>query len=181
MAFWQLYGSVVLFIWAFMTTLWIASLVLRNSSIVDPMWGTGLVLSNWFSFLITPHGYPARKLLISVLVTIWGLNGQVTPATLSRHLFLEPHSVSELIIRMEKKGLVTKRKDTERENIVRISITEKGREFCLQAVQSDFIHHVMSTLSEEQREQLRTCLSTIFDEALKELGMEAEPPLLGGL
>lgn len=73
MTFWQLYGSVVLFIWAFMTTLWIASLVLRNSSIVDPMWGTGLVLSNWFSFLITPHGYPARKLLISVLVTIWGL------------------------------------------------------------------------------------------------------------
>jgi steroid 5-alpha reductase family enzyme len=73
MAFWQLYGSVVLFIWAFMTTLWIASLVLRNSSIVDPMWGTGLVLSNWLSFLITPHGYPARKLLISILVTIWGL------------------------------------------------------------------------------------------------------------
>ena len=74
-----------------------------------------------------------------------------------------------------------KRKDKERENIVRISITNKGREFCLQTVQSDFIHHVMSTLSEEQREQLRTCLSTIFDEALKELGMEAEPPLLGGL
>jgi steroid 5-alpha reductase family enzyme len=73
MDFWQLYGSVVLFIWAFMTSLWIASLALRNSSIVDPMWGTGLVLSNWFSFLITPHGYPARKLLISILVTIWGL------------------------------------------------------------------------------------------------------------
>ena len=114
----------------------------------------------------------------AALVSIWGLNGQVTPATLARHLFLEPHSVSELIIRMEKKGLVAKRRDKERENIVRISITEKGREFCRRTVQADFIRHVMSSLSEEQREQLRTCLSILFNEALKELGMEAEPPLL---
>jgi DNA-binding MarR family transcriptional regulator len=114
----------------------------------------------------------------AALVAIWGLNGQVTPAILSRHLFLEPHSVSELIIRMEKKGFVTKRRDTERENLVRISITEKGCEFCRRAMQLDFIHRVMSSLSEEQREQLRTCLSILFNEALKELGMEGEPPLL---
>jgi DNA-binding MarR family transcriptional regulator len=114
----------------------------------------------------------------AALVSIWGHNGQATPAILSRHLFLEPHSVSELIIRMEKKGLVTKRRDKERENIVRISITEKGREFCSRTVQADFIRQVMSSLSEEQREQLWKCLSILFNEALKELGMEAEPPLL---
>jgi steroid 5-alpha reductase family enzyme len=71
--FWQLYGLVVLFVFAFMTALWLASLVVRNSSIVDPMWGAGLVLSNWFCFLLTPGGYPARKWLIAILVTIWGL------------------------------------------------------------------------------------------------------------
>jgi steroid 5-alpha reductase family enzyme len=73
MEFWQTYGSVVLFVFVFMTALWIASLILRNSSIVDPMWGTGLVLANWFSFLLTPDGYPLRKWLISILVTVWGL------------------------------------------------------------------------------------------------------------
>jgi steroid 5-alpha reductase family enzyme len=54
MDFWQLYGMVVLFVFAFMTALWLASLALGNSSIVDPMWGTGLVLANWFTFLLTP-------------------------------------------------------------------------------------------------------------------------------
>ena len=73
MSFWQLYGLVALFIFIFMTVLWLASLALRNSSIVDPMWGTGLVLSNWFCFLLTPDGFPARKWLIAILVTIWGL------------------------------------------------------------------------------------------------------------
>jgi len=73
MEFWPLYAVVALFIFTFMTVLWMISLVLRNSSIVDPMWGTGLVLSNWFSFALTPDGFWARKLLISILVTIWGL------------------------------------------------------------------------------------------------------------
>jgi len=73
MDFWQLYGLVALFIFIFMTILWLASLALRNSSIVDPMWGIGLVLSNWFCFLLTPDGFPARKWLIAILVTIWGL------------------------------------------------------------------------------------------------------------
>lgn len=73
MAFLQVYAAVVLFIFAFMIALWIVSLALRNSSIVDPMWGTGLVLSNWVCFAITPDGFPARKWLISILVTVWGL------------------------------------------------------------------------------------------------------------
>ena len=61
MDFFQVYGVVVLFVLGFMTTLWIISLVFRNSSIVDPMWGTGLVLSNWVAFALTPDGFPARK------------------------------------------------------------------------------------------------------------------------
>ena len=114
----------------------------------------------------------------AALVAIWAFEGQVTPAILSRYLFLEPHSASELIVRMEKKGLVTKSKDKKRGNIVRVSITKKGRDICYQAVQTDFIRSIMSSLSDEQREQLRLCLSILFSEAIKELGMEGEMPLL---
>jgi steroid 5-alpha reductase family enzyme len=56
-----------------MTLLWVVSLALRNSSIVDPFWGTGFVLVNWLYFALMPDGFPARKWLISVLVTVWGL------------------------------------------------------------------------------------------------------------
>ena len=114
----------------------------------------------------------------AALVSIWALEGQVTPATLSRRLFLEPHTVSELIIRMEKKGLVTKRKDRKRGNIVRISITQKGREVCRRAMGQELIRDIMSSLSDEQREQLWSSLSVLYREALKELGLEGETLLL---
>jgi DNA-binding MarR family transcriptional regulator len=112
--------------------------------------------------------------MAAALVTIWAFDGKVTPALLSRRLFLEPHSMSELVIRMEKKGLITKNKDEKRENIIRISITEKGRDFCSQAVQADFVRKIMSSLSQEQKEQLEVCLCILYQEALKELGLTVE-------
>lgn len=114
----------------------------------------------------------------AALVSIWALNGQVTPASLARRLFLEPHSASELIIRMEKKGLVTKSRDKKRGTVVRISITKKGRELCRRVMGQELIHRVLSSLTDEQREQLNTCLTVLYSEALKELGGAVEIPAL---
>jgi DNA-binding MarR family transcriptional regulator len=108
--------------------------------------------------------------MAAALVSIWTFDGKTTPAKLSRWLFLEPHSVSELVIRMEKKGLITKKKDPKRENIVRISTTEKGRKFCLQAVQPEFVHNIIGALSAEQKVQLETSLNILYKAALKEIG-----------
>jgi DNA-binding MarR family transcriptional regulator len=116
----------------------------------------------------------------AALVSIWALQGQITPAALSRRLFLEPHSVSELIIRMQKNGLVSKKKDKKRGNVVRISMTEKGKEVCRVVMAQELIVRVMSVLSDEQREQLRVCLTILMKEALKELGVEDEMTLYPG-
>ncbi len=56
-----------------MVFLWLVSLVLKNSSIVDIFWGAGFVITGWVYFLLTPDGFIGRKLLIVVLSTIWGL------------------------------------------------------------------------------------------------------------
>lgn len=56
-----------------MTILWIISLGMKNSSIVDIFWGTGFVIANWVYFFLAPEGFLPRKLLIGALVTIWGL------------------------------------------------------------------------------------------------------------
>lgn len=64
-----------------MTLLWLFSLQLKNSSIVDIFWGAGFVIVNWIYFALTPDGFLIRKLLICALVTIWGLR-------LSTHIFL---------------------------------------------------------------------------------------------
>jgi steroid 5-alpha reductase family enzyme len=73
MTFLQVYGIVALVILGLMTILWIASLALRNSSIVDIFWGTGFVVANWAYFFLAPDGSSTRKWLISILVTAWGL------------------------------------------------------------------------------------------------------------
>jgi steroid 5-alpha reductase family enzyme len=73
MGFLEIYGLGALVVLGFMTTIWVASLILRNSSIVDIFWGPGFVLTCWAYLALTPDGFPARKWLISVLVTVWGL------------------------------------------------------------------------------------------------------------
>ncbi len=60
-------------IFALMLVLWLVSLLLRNSSIVDIFWGFGFVLSAWVYYFLTPDGFIIRKLLIAGLATIWGL------------------------------------------------------------------------------------------------------------
>ena len=63
-------GAIIL---GLMTLLWLLSLALKNSSIVDIFWGTGFVISAWAVFLMTPQGFLGRKLLLCLLVTVWGL------------------------------------------------------------------------------------------------------------
>jgi steroid 5-alpha reductase family enzyme len=57
-----------------MTLMWVWSLVLRDSSIVDPFWGVGIVVLAWFYSFLTPlNGDPTRGNLLLLLVFMWGL------------------------------------------------------------------------------------------------------------
>jgi steroid 5-alpha reductase family enzyme len=73
MSFLSIYGLTFLVILGLMILLWLVSLVLKNASIVDIFWGTGFVISGWVYYALAPDGFPTRKLLLMVLVTIWGL------------------------------------------------------------------------------------------------------------
>lgn len=73
MDFLQIYLILGLVILGCMTLLWLVSLALKNSSIVDIFWGTGYVIFAWAAFLLTPGGFAPRKALLVALVTLWGL------------------------------------------------------------------------------------------------------------
>lgn len=77
----QVYAAGGLIVLGMMLSLWMISLLLNDSSIVDTFWGLGFVILVWVYFLLTPDGYEIRKWLIAVLTTIWGLR-------LSIHIFL---------------------------------------------------------------------------------------------
>ncbi len=57
---------------AMMITGWLISLAYRNVTIVDSLWGLGFVLVAWLTFFMS-DGYVDRKMLIALLVTLWGL------------------------------------------------------------------------------------------------------------
>jgi len=73
MSFFQIYLSGAALIFALMVSLWLISLLLKNSSIVDIFWGLGFVLAGWLYFVLTPNGFLPRKLLLMAIASIWGL------------------------------------------------------------------------------------------------------------
>ena len=114
---------------------------------------------------------------VAALFVIQAIGEKATPAEITRWLLRESHTVTELLSRMEREGLVTKTKDLERKNMVRVSITEKGRQAYQQSTKRKSIHKVMSSLSEEERQQLRSYLERLRNKALGELTAErAKPP-----
>jgi steroid 5-alpha reductase family enzyme len=71
--FWNVFISAGLYILVLMTALWVLSLILKNTSIVDICWGAGFVMVTWVAFGLTPDSISARKWLIVLLVSLWGL------------------------------------------------------------------------------------------------------------
>ena len=57
---------------ALMVATWVASLALRDASIVDVVWGLGFVLVAWVAFALG-DGPAERRTLVAVLVAAWGL------------------------------------------------------------------------------------------------------------
>jgi steroid 5-alpha reductase family enzyme len=72
MSFFNIYFEGLLLIMIIMTLLWVASIIVKNVSIVDLFWGLGFVLSTGFYFLHT-NGYGSRKIILIILVAVWGL------------------------------------------------------------------------------------------------------------
>ena len=63
-------GGIIL---GMMALLWLLSLALKDSSIVDIFWGAGFVVSGWVYFTLTPNDYLPRKVILMAIVTLWGL------------------------------------------------------------------------------------------------------------
>lgn len=74
---WLAAGLIILIL---MTLLWLYSLKIKNSSIVDIFWGAGFVIIYWAALLIGQIQPTTRILLLGAIVTLWGFR-------LSIHIF----------------------------------------------------------------------------------------------
>jgi len=73
---WSVYGSaftygVIFVLIVFVLGLWLASIALKDSSIVDICWGLGCAAMAWIFFLTSAGGEP-RAVVTLILATLWG-------------------------------------------------------------------------------------------------------------
>ena len=96
---------------------------------------------------------------------------------LARWLFREPHTVSELITRMEKQGLVKRIKSRGKKNTIGAVLTKKGQEVLRKQNEARrVLRRIVSTLSVEEIESLKSCLEKLREKALDELTVRPELP-----
>lgn len=106
----------------------------------------------------------------AVLWCILNNGGQATPVEISRQLFRELHSVTEMLNRMCKEGLLRKYKSSGRSRAI-VKLTKKGLEVFNQSLYDKTDREIFTVLTPEEREKFGSYLWKVRNRALKELGI----------
>jgi len=72
MTLWQVWLAGLATASVLMVVMWVASVVTRDASLVDRVWGLAFVVLAW-TYAIAAGGWTDRAVLALVLVTVWGL------------------------------------------------------------------------------------------------------------
>ncbi len=70
LSLWLTSGILIL---TLMSLAWVVSLALRDSSIVDILWGLGFVLVFWTACGLTSPAWTPRLILMAATITLWGV------------------------------------------------------------------------------------------------------------
>jgi DNA-binding MarR family transcriptional regulator len=94
------------------------------------------------------------------------IGDKATPATISKSMLRQHHSVTALLKRMETKGLIKRIKSTNRKNTWQISLTEKGKKAYKNSNVGDSLYEMMSVLTDAEKNQLKETLTKLRNKAI---------------
>ena len=93
-----------------------------------------------------------------------------TPAEISRRLFRQPPTISSLLDRMQKQGLVTCINNPDMKRQLLVEMTPKGKEALSAFLRKrEAIPRVIGCISSQERDQLRSSLASMRQKAHEEL------------
>ena len=104
-----------------------------------------------------------------ILFILHALGGETSPTELSRYAYEDKSAISDILIRMEKQGLITKTKNITGNGRVKVKLTPKGEEALRLSSEREYLCKVMSGLTPEKTAQLESCLEIIRDNAISQL------------
>jgi DNA-binding MarR family transcriptional regulator len=119
---------------------------------------------------LSQYGITAEQARLLFVVQI--LRNRATPGEIAKHVFRASHTISSLVARTEKKGLVKKVKDLDSKKSVRIALTQTGQEALDQVLKMESIHQIMSGLSETKGKQLEANLKILLHRAIQMIGLD---------
>ena len=112
----------------------------------------------------------------AVLDTLLKSNGSATIVEIAESIIRKYNSVSTLVSRMAKIGLVKKKKTSDGKKFI-VSITEKGRT-TYEKVPRNSIEMAFSELTKEENRMLVQLLNKLLERNRTLLGMDFKPPFL---
>jgi DNA-binding MarR family transcriptional regulator len=105
----------------------------------------------------------------AVLFITQALGEKASISEISRWLLRKPHTVSEIVSRMEKKGLIKKTKAPKRKSIIKVELTQNGLEVYQKSKKRQSFQNILSSLSLEERQQMLSYLQRLKESAVNEL------------
>ncbi|MBW1799138.1 MAG: winged helix-turn-helix transcriptional regulator [Deltaproteobacteria bacterium] len=109
-----------------------------------------------------------------ILFAVEILGDRATPAELARWLAREHHTILQVLKGMEKKGLIKRTKDLERKNLVRISLTKKGKTL-YRKTKRESVEYIMSCLNDREQKTLCKYMERLRERSLMYLGEYEKP------
>jgi DNA-binding MarR family transcriptional regulator len=106
-----------------------------------------------------------------ILFIIKALGNKTTPTEISGYVYQQRNSVSDILNRMVKQGLIVKTSKSGGKRRVLVTLTEKGKKALALSENREYLHKVMSSLTEERIRQLESALEILRDSALNVLSI----------
>jgi steroid 5-alpha reductase family enzyme len=69
---WEVLAAASVAVALVMLAAWLVSLIVRDASIVDPVWPVALAVATWAAFVVA-DGDRGRRILLTALVSVWAL------------------------------------------------------------------------------------------------------------
>ena len=104
-----------------------------------------------------------------ILFVIKALGNDTTPSRISEYVYQQRSSISDILNRMEKQGLIRKTNNPGSKKRVIVTLTDKGEKALVLSRKREYLHKIMSSLTEENRHLLESGLEILRDSAVNEL------------
>jgi DNA-binding MarR family transcriptional regulator len=106
-----------------------------------------------------------------ILFVIKALGNETTPTNISEYVYQQRSSISDILNRIVKQGLIKKTNKASGNKRVIVTLTAKGEKALKLSKNREYLHKVMSSLTEEEIQQLESAMEILRDAAINELAI----------